>query len=500
MHFFPHSAILITYKQDVDKLNSLNPCTVSVGGLLKKCEYLEELLEHSIDTIWQKALDMISEDMPEVSFNTWFTELIPMEFISHDFYVKVATSNAKFCKSVLDTRYLTLTNNAVSNVLGENIQVKFILDDSEIPRGKTLVMEATPSKEPSSNQSGNRRIKSSSNLNSKYTFDKFVIGENNRFAHAACVAVSEFPSERYNPLFIYGGVGLGKTHLMQAIGNFISEYSNNRVVYVSCETFTNEFIDSIKNQNSETFRNKYRNVDILLIDDIQFLAKKEGTQEEFFHTFNTLHEENKQIVISSDRPPREIPNLAERLRSRFEMGLITDISTPNFETRIAILRKKAESYAEDIPDDVLNFIADNIHSNIRELEGALTTVVAYSKLHGQKISLNFARDALKDLFKDKANIVIDAAYIKETTAKYFNITVEEMDSKKRTKAISTPRQVAMYLTREMTELSLPRIGEEFGGRDHSTIIHGCQKISEEMNSNTDFKNLIIRIQNEIKGD
>ena len=241
-------------------------------------------------------------------------------------------------------------------------------------------------------------------------------------------------------------------------------------------------------------------MDILLIDDIQFLAGKDGTQEEFFHTFNALHEENKQIVISSDRPPKEIPKLEERLRSRFEMGLITDISAPNFETRIAILRKKAESYKEEIPNDVLSFIADSIHSNIRELEGALTTVVAYSKLHGEPICLETAKDALKDIFKAKENIVINSTYIKEMTAKYFNVTIEDIDSKKRTKAISLPRQVAMYLTRDLTDLSLPKIGEEFGGRDHSTVIHACQKINEEMEANTDFKNLIIRIQKEITGN
>ncbi len=451
-------------------------------------------MEQSINKLWDKTLDIMKSELSELSMTTWFTELKPIAMVNNILYVLVQDT---FNKSILDTRYVLLTKNVLTSIAGYDVGVSFILNEADIPGSEGVVKEEPQAvkimpKAPSPT--------TKSNLNPKYTFEKFVIGENNRFAHAACVAVSEFPSERYNPLFIYGGVGLGKTHLMQAIGNNITQSAQNKkVVYVSCESFTNEFIDSIKNQNSITFRNKYRNVDILLIDDIQFLAKKEGTQEEFFHTFNTLHEENKQIVISSDRPPREIPNLAERLRSRFEMGLITDISTPNFETRIAILRKKAESYPEEIPGEVLNFLADNIHSNIRELEGALTTVVAYSKLHSQKISLKFAQEALKDLFKKKEDIVINAAYIKEITAKYFNITVEEMDSKKRTKAISTPRQVAMYITREMTDLSLPKIGEEFGGRDHSTIIHGCQKISEEMESNTDFKNLIIRIQNEITG-
>ncbi len=448
-------------------------------------------MDNSINQIWDKVLNIIKEELPEISFKTWFLNIKPLKIVDDGFYI---LSDNDFERGMLESRYKVLLTNAVTQITEKEYAVHIISSESELPedqaQSEAPVVPESPSKP--------ENTKSSGSMNPKYTFDKFVIGENNRFAHAACVAVSEAPSERYNPLFIYGGVGLGKTHLMQAIGNYILSYApNKKVVYVSCEKFTNEFIDSIKNKNNIAFRNKYRNVDILLIDDIQFLTGKEGTQEEFFHTFNTLHEENKQIVISSDRPPKEIPKLEDRLRSRFEMGLITDISTPNFETRIAILRKKAESYKEEIPNDVLSFIADNIHSNIRELEGALTTVVAYSKLYGENITLPIAKNALKDIFKAKENIVIDSNYIKEMTAKYFNVTVEDMDSKKRTKAIALPRQVAMYLTRDLTDLSLPKIGEDFGGRDHSTVIHACQKITEEMEANTDFKNLIIRIQTEI---
>lgn len=452
-------------------------------------------MEESIKKTWEKALEIMQDEIPEVSFKTWFSELMPVKYLNHTFYIQVYDS---FNKAIIENRYKTLTSTTLSYILNEDVTVVFILGEEEIP---SETEEAPAHAEKASVKVEAAPVEAHrGSMNPKYTFDKFVIGENNRFAHAACVAVSEAPSERYNPLFIYGGVGLGKTHLMQAIGNYILTYTpDKKVVYVSCETFTNEFIDAIQNKNNIAFRNRYRNVDILLIDDIQFLAGKDGTQEEFFHTFNALHDENKQIVISSDRPPREIPNLAERLRSRFEMGLTTDISAPNFETRIAILRKKAESYTEDIPNDVLSFIADNIHSNIRELEGALTTVVAYSKLHGETITLQFAQDALKDLFVSKQH-VINADYIKEVTAKYFNTTVEEMDSKKRTKSIATPRQVAMYLCREMTTMSLPKIGEAFGGRDHSTVIHACQKIAENTQSNTDFKNLVVRISNEIKGE
>ncbi|MEG0074452.1 MAG: chromosomal replication initiator protein DnaA [Eubacterium sp.] len=446
-------------------------------------------MDDSIAKIWENTLSIIKEEIPELSYKTWFSHTKPLKFINGTFYI---ISDNDFERGMLETRYKGLLTNAISQMMDQKCMVQIVLSADELP-------------ETVNNNQVNTSVRfddrSGVNMNPKYTFEKFVIGENNRFAHAACVAVSESPSERYNPLFIYGGVGLGKTHLMQAIGNYILSYApTKKVVYVSCEKFTNEFIDAIQNKNNLDFRNKYRNVDILLIDDIQFLAGKDGTQEEFFHTFNSLHEENKQIVISSDRPPKEIPKLEDRLRSRFEMGLITDISAPNFETRIAILRKKAESYKEDIPNDVLSFIADSIHSNIRELEGALTTVCAYSKLHGEEISLQSAHDALKDIFKAKDNIVIDSTYIKEMTAKYFNVTIDDINSKKRTKAISLPRQVAMYITRDLTDMSLPKIGEEFGGRDHSTVIHACQKIAEEMEVNTDFKNLILRIQREINGN
>ncbi|MGN0194108.1 MAG: chromosomal replication initiator protein DnaA [Pseudoramibacter sp.] len=451
-------------------------------------------MENSLNEIWEKALNTIQEELPPVSFTTWFPNLKPVTLKGHYFYL---LANESFSKSILETRYQTLTDTALSYIMKDDkIHARFILNEDEIEAEENA---AKPDEEVPEKAAPEPAKSNGTGINPKYTFDRFVIGENNRFAHAACVAVAEAPSEHYNPLFIYGGVGLGKTHLMQAIGNYILKYTpEKKVVYVSCETFTNEFIDAIQNKSNTSFRSRYRNVDILLIDDIQFLSGKEGTQEEFFHTFNALHDEDKQIVISSDRPPKEIPKLAERLRSRFEMGLITDISAPNFETRMAILRKKAESYHEEIPDDVMSFIANNIHSNIRELEGALTTVVAYSKLHGEKISLDFAKEALADLFVSKQH-EINADYIKEITAKYFNTTVEDMNSKRRTKAITTPRQVAMYLCREMTTMSLPAIGEAFGGRDHSTVIHGCQKISENIQKNTDFKNLVLRIKSEIEG-
>ena len=451
-------------------------------------------MDTSFKKIWDAALEIIKPDISPTSFNTWFLKIKPINYVNNTYYF---LSENEFEKGILESRHIPLITNALAEVTGKTGQVKIVLkeEDAMIPQN-----EAAP-QISITNVENNISNYQNNSMNPKYTFDSFVIGENNRFAHAACVAVSEAPSERYNPLFIYGGVGLGKTHLMRAIGHYILSYApHKKVVYVSCEKFTNDFIDAIQNKTNISFRNKYRSADILLIDDIQFLAKKEGTQEEFFHTFNTLHQENKQIVISSDRPPKEIPTLEERLCSRFESGLITDIYAPNFETRIAIIRKKAESFSDEIPNEVLSFIADSIHSNIRELEGALTTVFAYSKLHKVPINLDSAKNALKDIFRKKEDIVITGEYIKEVTAKYFNITVEDMNSKKRTRSISLPRQVAMYITREITDLSLPRIGEEFGGRDHSTVIHACQKIAEEMDTNTDFKNLILRIEREINGN
>ncbi|MDV9914841.1 chromosomal replication initiator protein DnaA, partial [Clostridioides difficile] len=302
------------------------------------------------------------------------------------------------------------------------------------------------------------------------------------------------------PLFLYGGVGLGKTHLMHAIGHHIvSQKKDSKVVYVSSEKFTNELINSIKDDKNEEFRNKYRNVDVLLIDDIQFIAGKERTQEEFFHTFNTLHEANKQIIISSDRPPKDIPTLEDRLRSRFEMGLITDIQAPDFETRIAILRKKAQLERIDVPNEVMSYIAKNIKSNIRELEGALTRVVAYSSLSNRVISFDLATEALKDIITTSKNEEINVLRIKEKVSSVFNLKMEDFNSKKRTRSIAYPRQIAMYLTRELTDLSLPKIGEEFGGRDHTTVIHAHDKVSKDIEESEEIKTKIDKIISDLKG-
>ena len=331
----------------------------------------------------------------------------------------------------------------------------------------------------------------SSTLNPKYTFDSFVIGNSNRFAHAASLAVAEAPAKAYNPLFIYGGVGLGKTHLMHAIGHYaLQNNPNTKVVYVSSEKFTNELINAIRDDKNDEFRNKYRKVDILLIDDIQFIAGKERTQEEFFHTFNELHGANKQIILSSDRPPKEIPTLEDRLRSRFEWGLIADIQAPDFETRMAILKKKADVEKLNVANEVMVYIATKIKSNIRELEGALIRIVAYSSLTNRPITVELAGEALKDIISNKQNKNVTIDVIQDVVAAYFNLRIEDLKSQRRTRNVAYPRQIAMYLSRKLTDMSLPKIGEEFGGRDHSTVIHAYEKISDSLNTDESLQHTV----------
>jgi len=336
-------------------------------------------------------------------------------------------------------------------------------------------------------------------LNPRYTFDSFVVGPSNRFAQAAALAVAEDPAGAYNPLFLYGGVGLGKTHLMQAIAHYVREHHRRMlVVYVSSETFTNELINALAKRSMAEFRQKYRSVDVLLIDDIQFVAGKEQTQEEFFHTFNALYEAEKQIVISSDRPPKEIPTLEERLRSRFEWGLTTDIQPPDLETRVAILRKKAADEGITLPNDTYLYIANVIQSNIRELEGALIRVVAYASLQNLPLTPEVAEEALKDIVSASKNRVITVDLIQSVVASHFGVNVADMKAKKRTRALAFPRQIAMYLTRELTDSSLPEIGEAFGGRDHSTVIHACEKIKQEAANNPSLSQTLRELTQKIQ--
>ncbi|GAA0290846.1 chromosomal replication initiator protein [Gracilibacillus halotolerans] len=446
----------------------------------------------NVQELWENILIQIEQKVSKPSYDTWFKGT-GIDQLQEDTIV-ISAPNA-FIRDWLENRYISLITEACYELTGVKLNVKFVIPDSE---EETDNKEMT-TKKKSTIPTAQNQPSPKSMLNDKYTFETFVIGSGNRFAHAASLAVAEAPAKAYNPLFIYGGVGLGKTHLMHAIGHYVLENDPNmEVVYLSSEKFTNEFINSIRDNKAVDFRNKYRNVDVLLIDDIQFLAGKEQTQEEFFHTFNALHEENKQIIISSDRPPKEIPTLEDRLRSRFEWGLITDITPPDLETRIAILRKKAKAEGLDIPNEVMLYIANQIDTNIRELEGALIRVVAYSSLINQDIDASLAADALKDIIPSSRPKAITIQGIQEVVGEKYNVRLEEFAAKKRTKSIAFPRQIAMYLSRELTDFSLPKIGQEFGGRDHTTVIHAHDKISRLISTDQLLSKEIEEIKEQIK--
>lgn len=435
---------------------------------------------------WEAILSIIELETSSVSFNTWFKETELLEIEQSTLVISVKN---EFTKEILNTRYLELIRNSALQVLNKEYAIKFVLPNEQSNLDPKTIKKNEQLQDP---------LNYPSNLNPRYVFNSFVVGNSNRMAHAAALAVAEAPARAYNPLFLYGGVGLGKTHLMHSIAHYILDQNPNaKVIYASSEKFTNELINSIRDDKNESFRNKYRNIDVLLIDDIQFITGKERTQEEFFHTFNALYESNKQIIICSDRPPKEIETLEERLRSRFEWGLIADIQSPDLETRIAILRKKAEIENLSVPEDVLLFIAKTVISNIRELEGALNRILAFSSLTNKPITVELANEALKDLIsKDKPKI-ITAEYILEIVANYFHLKPEELKSAKRTRNIAYPRQIAMYLCRKLTDLSLPKIGEKFGGRDHTTIIHGFDKISRELQTDIELTQMLNELESKI---
>ncbi len=435
---------------------------------------------------WEAILSIIELETSSVSFNTWFKET---DLLSTDDNTLTISVKNEFTKEILNTRYLELIRNSALQVLNKECNIKFLLPSEQTTTENKAYKRALEVQDPLNNPS---------NLNPRYVFDSFVVGNSNRMAHAAALAVSEAPARAYNPLFLYGGVGLGKTHLMHSIAHYILQQNpSSKIIYASSEKFTNELINSIRDDKNESFRNKYRNIDVLLIDDIQFITGKERTQEEFFHTFNALYEADKQIIISSDRPPKEIETLEERLRSRFEWGLIADIQTPDLETRIAILRKKAEIESLSVPEDVLLFIAKTVISNIRELEGALNRILAFSSLTNRPITVELANEALKDLISKDRPKIITAEYIQEVVATYFHLKPEELKSSKRTRNIAYPRQIAMYLCRKLTDLSLPKIGEKFGGRDHTTIIHGFEKISKELQTDIELMQMLNELESKI---
>ncbi|MCM3603101.1 chromosomal replication initiator protein DnaA [Robertmurraya korlensis] len=445
----------------------------------------------NISDLWNNALANIEKKISKPSFETWLKSTKAHSLQGDTLTV---TAPNEFARDWLEERYSQLIAGILYDITGEELGVKFI-----IPQNQNELEDEIPIPQKRNIKDDDHQELPLNMLNPKYTFDTFVIGSGNRFAHAASLAVAEAPAKAYNPLFIYGGVGLGKTHLMHAIGHYVQDHNPSaKVVYLSSEKFTNEFINSIRDNKAVDFRNKYRNVDVLLIDDIQFLAGKEQTQEEFFHTFNTLHEESKQIVISSDRPPKEIPTLEDRLRSRFEWGLITDITPPDLETRIAILRKKAKAEGLDIPNEVMLYIANQIDSNIRELEGALIRVVAYSSLINKDINADLAAEALKDIIPSSKPRVITIHEIQRVVGEHFNVKLEDFKAKKRTKSVAFPRQIAMYLSRELTDFSLPKIGEEFGGRDHTTVIHAHEKISKLIQTDSQFQKQLNEINELLK--
>lgn len=447
-----------------------------------------------IEELWNKILETIKEELSPQAYNSWFSQTKVVKFGENELII---SAPGDFCKDWLEKHYTGFIKNILKRTLNsdDNLKIEFRAVDQKFSapaRSNLNHKKKTKKAEPFLKD--DKLV-----LTPKYTFDSFVVGNGNRFAHAACLAVAQSPSKSYNPLFVYGGVGLGKTHLMQAIGRYITRQNSKiKVLYISSEKFTNEMINSIRDDRTVAFRDKYRSVDVLLIDDIQFLAGKERTQEEFFHTFNTLYDSNKQIVITSDRPPKDIPTLENRLISRFEWGLITDIQPPDLETRIAILRKKAQAENLSVPTEVIDFIAEKIPSNIRQLEGALTKLVAFSFFTKKELSVSLAQDILKDIIPLE-NKKISIGQIQKAVTDYYTIKVNSLLSKKRTKDIVLARQVAIYLSRELTDLSLTSIGEAFGRRDHTTIIHSYTKIKNKIEKDKSFKgiikNLILSIKN-----
>ena len=440
---------------------------------------------------WDEILLTVKEEheLTDVSFNTWVKPLKVSSVDNNVLYILVPQELEQTALNYIKRKFTLPIKVAVAEITGNDYEIEFILEDQ------------VQSVEPAIKKMVANEMIEKTNLNQNYTFDTFVVGSNNRFAHAASLAVAESPGEVYNPLFIYGGVGLGKTHLMHSIAHYIIKHNPElKVLYVSSETFTNEVIDSIRNGTSSSmskFRNKYRNIDVLLVDDIQFIIGKESTQEEFFHTFNELHLAKKQIILSSDRPPKEMEILEERIRSRFECGLLADIGVPDYETRMAILRRKQEADGITISDEILNYIATNIKSNVRELEGALNRLVAYANLEKVQISMDIAQRELQNIISPDKPIEITPQLVIEVVSDHFQISVDQMISKTRSNDIARPRQIAMYLCKNMTSTKLDTIGSLLGGRDHSTIIHGIDKITEEIKTNESFASTIETIKKKI---
>ncbi len=438
--------------------------------------------------IWDAAQGDLKTKMGETIFATW---IAPLKLVAQDNHNIHLEAPDQFFKDWVEKHYLELIREALKRQGLDNLLVKLVVSSSQkdlsLPQASEINIKNTPA------------TTGTANLNSRYTFDNFVIGPSNRHAHAYSLAVANSPAKTYNPLFIYGGVGLGKTHLIQAICHQIKSNTPTgvKICYVSSEKFTNELIDAIAHRSTAAFRQKYRSLDVLVIDDIHFIAGKESTQEEFFHTFNTLYDAHKQIVFSSDRPPKEITNLQERLVSRFGWGLATDIQPPDLETRVAILKKKIEREPVSVPDDVIFFIAQLIKTNIRELEGALIRTIAYSLLEESPVTLQLAKEVLKDLLKEPTKL-ITVDFIQRCVVEEFGVSLQDLKTKRRNKQIVLPRQIAMYLSRELTDLSLPEIGDLFGGKDHTTVLHSYNKVKEDLHRNPELKDRVEKVIQVIK--
>lgn len=429
-------------------------------------------------SIWGKMCELIRPKMAVFSFDIWIKVLTPFTVMDHTL---VLLAPSEIVQSTIERNYSNLLLEYAAHVRNDITEVRIILEEE-----KQIYLQQQPEVDPSM-------------LNPKYTFNTFVVGNSNHFAHAVALAVAQNPAHSYNPLFLYGGVGLGKTHLMHAIGHFVKEHDPNcKVMYVTSETFTNEMIQSISSNRNKEFRNKYRNVNLLMVDDIQFIAKKEGVQEEFFHTFNTLYNADKQIVISSDKPPRKIAQLEERLRTRFEQGLIADIQPPDYETRMAILKRKANQDQLDVDDKVLEFIAERVLSNIRELEGSLTRVIAFAQINRREIDIHTAEEALKYLLPGEAKRALTPDFIKDVVADFYGIDPNSLNAKRRDQEVAFPRQVAMYLCRNMLDIPLAKIGESFGGRNHTTVMHADDKISELLHSDASLSTAIEDIKKRLR--
>ena len=438
---------------------------------------MEPSIELTAEGLWSEVSSRLRGALNETTYRTWFNHVEGLELRDDEFVLAVPND---FTRDWIEGHFIGLISAAVGDATGRERRIQLAV--TEVANGERAETVEAPRREAVGGQ----------NMNPKYTFDSFVIGSSNRFAHAAALAVAEAPAQAYNPLFIYGGTGLGKTHLLQAVAQYVSEHQGELSVrYVTSETFMNDFINALRDKRIEGFKQRYRAYDLLLIDDIQFFEHKERIQEEFFHTFNTIYEAGGQIAISSDRPPRDISTLEERLRSRFEWGLITDIQPPDLETRIAILRKKVKTDHIHIPDPkVLEFVAGRISSNIRELEGALTRVVAFSSLTGRAMTVELAQDVLKDVFPQGEVQQVTIERIQELVSDRFGLSLDELCGDKRSQNIVYPRQVAMYLSRELTDSSLPKIGKQFGGRDHTTVIHATSKIARLIREDRSVYNLV----------